>query len=121
MIGYSNAGVCRNVDLFGNALLSPSIREEENEEGQDPWAVLSGRSAGSSNSALDDEPMTPVGEADGMMVRLNVGSANGSEVDVASRGRGRQPRSGRLAMGYRADCEKCRQRVPGHYSHIDWE
>lgn len=21
-------------------------------------------------------------------------------------------------MGYRADCEKCRQKVPGHYSHI---
>lgn len=23
-----------------------------------------------------------------------------------------------LVMGYRADCEKCRARVPGHYSHI---
>ncbi|KMP04528.1 hypothetical protein CIHG_07736 [Coccidioides immitis H538.4] len=23
-----------------------------------------------------------------------------------------------IAMGFRADCEKCRQRVPGHYSHI---
>jgi len=23
-----------------------------------------------------------------------------------------------LVMGYRADCEKCRCRVPGHYSHI---
>lgn len=24
----------------------------------------------------------------------------------------------RVAMGYRADCEKCVARVPGHYSHI---
>ncbi|KAI9375433.1 hypothetical protein BJX61DRAFT_539859 [Aspergillus egyptiacus] len=23
-----------------------------------------------------------------------------------------------FSMGYRADCEKCRRRVPGHYSHI---
>ncbi|MCJ1306616.1 hypothetical protein MMC25_000259 [Agyrium rufum] len=23
-----------------------------------------------------------------------------------------------LSMGYRADCEKCRERVPGHYSHV---
>lgn len=23
-----------------------------------------------------------------------------------------------FAMGYRSDCEKCRERVPGHYSHI---
>ncbi|KAF2133608.1 hypothetical protein P153DRAFT_373190 [Dothidotthia symphoricarpi CBS 119687] len=26
--------------------------------------------------------------------------------------------SGRLVMGYREDCEKCRLRVPGHYSHF---
>jgi hypothetical protein len=25
---------------------------------------------------------------------------------------------GRFTMGYRDDCEKCRQRVPGHYSHF---
>jgi hypothetical protein len=25
---------------------------------------------------------------------------------------------GRFLMGYRDDCEKCRQRVPGHYSHF---
>ncbi|KAJ5612820.1 hypothetical protein N7510_006014 [Penicillium lagena] len=24
-----------------------------------------------------------------------------------------------LVMGYRADCDKCRRRVPGHYSHIN--
>lgn len=25
---------------------------------------------------------------------------------------------GRFTMGYRADCEKCRMRVPGHYTHL---
>jgi hypothetical protein len=24
----------------------------------------------------------------------------------------------RFAMGYRSDCEKCRQKVPGHFSHV---
>lgn len=24
----------------------------------------------------------------------------------------------RFSMGYRADCEKCRMKVPGHYSHV---
>ncbi|EEP76780.1 predicted protein [Uncinocarpus reesii 1704] len=29
-----------------------------------------------------------------------------------------RPKKLTIAMGYRADCDKCRQRVPGHYSHI---
>ncbi|KIY00595.1 uncharacterized protein Z520_03258 [Fonsecaea multimorphosa CBS 102226] len=29
-------------------------------------------------------------------------------------------RSARLHMGYLNDCEKCIQKVPGHYSHIIW-
>jgi hypothetical protein len=29
-------------------------------------------------------------------------------------------RQARLHMGYRADCDKCRQHVPGHYTHILW-
>ncbi|KAK6332099.1 hypothetical protein TWF718_002633 [Orbilia javanica] len=33
----------------------------------------------------------------------------GNMVAAASRGR--------FTMGYRADCEKCRNRVPGHYAH----
>jgi hypothetical protein len=29
-------------------------------------------------------------------------------------------RTGRLHMGFLNDCEKCLQKVPGHYSHIIW-
>lgn len=36
---------------------------------------------------------------------------------VSASGRG----SPRVHMGWRADCEKCRQRVPGHYNHVLWE
>lgn len=28
------------------------------------------------------------------------------------------PKKPGFSMGYRADCDKCRSRVPGHYSHI---
>ena len=31
-----------------------------------------------------------------------------------------RPRVGRLHMGFLNDCEKCIQKVPGHYSHILW-
>ena len=31
------------------------------------------------------------------------------------------PRKGKLLMGFRADCEKCQKRVPGHDSHIVWD
>lgn len=31
------------------------------------------------------------------------------------------PRKGKLVMGFRADCEKCQKRLPGHYSHIVWD
>ncbi|KAL4788248.1 hypothetical protein BJX76DRAFT_201984 [Aspergillus varians] len=30
----------------------------------------------------------------------------------------RPPKKQGFSMGYRADCDKCRRRVPGHYSHI---
>lgn len=47
-------------------------------------------------------------------------SAHGSEHSTQH---GRNQSSGRVAklhMGFRADCEKCIARVPGHYSHIIW-
>ncbi len=31
---------------------------------------------------------------------------------------GSKPGKTILSMGYRADCEKCRSRVPGHYNHV---
>lgn len=30
----------------------------------------------------------------------------------------KKKKGGRLVMGYRADCEKCRDKVPGHYNHF---
>lgn len=44
-------------------------------------------------------------------------AANSGDNSRASPAAQRKGRVG-LAMGYRADCEKCRLKVPGHYSHI---
>lgn len=41
------------------------------------------------------------------------GSSFGSDMV----GTGAGPRRG-FSMGYRSDCEKCRMKVPGHFSHI---
>ena len=72
--------------------------------------------------------MSPIGETDGLMGRLNVGtgtrapdssSADSIHPMFSHREDNHQTgRSSRLVMGYRADCDKCRQKVPGHYSHI---
>lgn len=43
------------------------------------------------------------------------GYVNGHTRNQSSTGR-----TARLHMGFRADCEKCIARVPGHYSHILW-
>lgn len=43
---------------------------------------------------------------------LRAWTGNGSELP----GGGGQKRS--FSLGYRADCEKCRMKVPGHFSHI---
>lgn len=37
---------------------------------------------------------------------------------VARSTNNQRPQKLTIAMGFRADCEKCQQRVPGHYSHI---
>ena len=38
------------------------------------------------------------------------------ETGVSSGGNGGQPK--KWSMGYRSDCEKCRNKVPGHFSHV---
>jgi len=89
----------------------------------------------------DDAMISPTSGAGGMLGRLNVCN-NGAEGTSESRGWGvssqqhddgegsikprgwwKSKEKGKtsktvLSMGYRADCEKCRTRVPGHWSHF---
>lgn len=73
-----------------------------------------------------NEPTTPNCTAELQLSRLNV--LDGKLVDQGSsspslrKGRSRSSAilapKGRLVMGYREDCEKCRLQIPGHYSHF---
>ena len=48
---------------------------------------------------------------------LNTGRSRRRRSDAISGGAGETAKVV-FSMGYRADCEKCRERVPGHYSHV---
>lgn len=95
-------------------------------------------------SEVEDIPDTPIALTQSQLSRLSVTSSNhaSEHMDVEepsrdgeeemppppppvsttpTRGRKRSGAftgKGRFSMGYRDDCEKCRQRVPGHYSHF---
>jgi hypothetical protein len=80
----------------------------------------------------DDIPDTPTAFTQSQLSRLSFSHPSTSDqMDTESsstlappptpRGRKRSGAltgMGRFSMGYREDCEKCRQRVPGHYSHF---
>jgi len=115
--------------------LSPFIREEE----EISWSR--GHRPPSPADTFDGV-MTPISQADGTLGGLNVDDAGRHDVSQndtpfpplldqghsvlegqgeASGGELDAPRSRRLTMGFRADCSKCIQRVPGHYSHIVYD
>jgi hypothetical protein len=80
----------------------------------------------------EDIPDTPTALTQSQLARLSFSHAStADQMDTESssavpppptpRGRKRSGAltgMGRFSMGYREDCEKCRQRVPGHYSHF---
>ena len=114
------------------ATLQPMIRPEDQPNWHQRLRVTS-----ASNEAVATR--TQVGPAGGMMDRHHVSSnalgppmshhgmpAPDPGVDmtgfhegmVASHRCDDPRRPWRVTMGYRADCEKCIQKIPGHYSHI---
>lgn len=73
-------------------------------------------------------PISPSGMTEDVFNGLNVSlgdscspTANTPRVErpPAEEAASIHPRTkAKLSMGYRADCEKCRARVPGHYNHV---
>ncbi|KAH7401120.1 hypothetical protein DE146DRAFT_654967 [Phaeosphaeria sp. MPI-PUGE-AT-0046c] len=80
----------------------------------------------------EDIPDTPTALTQSQLSRLSFSQANPADMmDMEApsalpllptpKGRKRSGAltgMGRFSMGYREDCEKCRTRVPGHYSHF---
>jgi hypothetical protein len=125
-----------NMDMSGasarsSTLLSPLIREED----EPYW--WRGHHRPPSPVDTFAEVMTPVSQVGGV---INTAGSNdlsrnktpfpefpNQEHSTFSGQRERfggesgAPQSRRLTMGFRADCEKCIRRIPGHYSHIVYE
>ena len=129
-----------NMDMSGasarsSTLLSPLIREEDEPSWWRDYRPP---------SPVDTfgEVMTPVSQEGEMMGSLNVNTAGSNDLsrnkipfpEFSNHGystfdgqrerfgaESGAPQSRRLTMGFRADCEKCIRRIPGHYSHIVYE
>lgn len=60
----------------------------------------------------------------GLLGRLNMGPKTNHQSPFRTNkiwgGGPATPTKGKMtiSMGYRADCEKCRMKVPGHYNHF---
>ncbi|KAI4143913.1 MAG: hypothetical protein L6R39_004389 [Caloplaca ligustica] len=69
----------------------------------------------------EDEAMDAPDGMGGMLGRLDMGSTNTSQSPFKTNkmwGGGATKGKMTISMGYRADCDKCRMRVPGHYNHL---
>ncbi|KAF1351635.1 hypothetical protein EJ07DRAFT_183798 [Lizonia empirigonia] len=130
-LGYPTSGSAGGMSTSNASGLSPlpglTVRKNRQEQGDDR-----GRRMPSPISEDEDIPDTPTALTQSQLSRLSFSHANADEMEMESATpalvlpptpRGRK-RSGaltgtpRFSMGYRDDCEKCRQRVPGHYSHF---
>lgn len=97
------------------------------------WPETEDRSRRMPSPISEDEdiPDTPTALTQSQLSRLSFSQSNTDAMDTVPtvtlgmpptpRGRKRSGAltgMGRFSMGYRDDCEKCRQKVPGHYSHF---
>ena len=109
-----SSGLASRTTLLGNRVLPSPINEGVG------WAK---------------HMLSPIRSAGEMMGRLAVGSEEQdvamelgdppecSTLDTPRQTKGKDYKGARtgkpmLVMGYRMDCEKCKARVPGHYSHL---
>ncbi|KAJ4324737.1 hypothetical protein N0V94_001135 [Neodidymelliopsis sp. IMI 364377] len=129
-LGYPSSGSAGGMNT-SNSLPPPpglTVRKNRQEPGNDRT-----RRMPSPISEDEDLPDTPTALTQSQLSRLSFSHANAEEMETEStspalvlpptpRGRKRSGAltgaPGRFSMGYRDDCEKCRQRVPGHYSHF---
>lgn len=131
-LGYPNSGFAGGLSM-SNGLLGvpsgPSIGQtsqlsHRRQRSQDRTVRMP-----SPISEDEDIPDTPTAQTQSQLSRLSVTTNHTSDrMDTempppltTPKGRKRSgalTSMGRFSMGYRDDCEKCRMRVPGHYSHF---
>ena len=108
-------GDVSNMDLEDVAIIATSRKQPERDRRM-PSPI--------SEDEADSTTMT-----ESQLSRLSVRGTEGMEIDETMRSAGPTAKKGRarsgaitdkrkFSMGYRDDCDKCRARVPGHYSHF---
>jgi hypothetical protein len=111
-----------------DGLPSPAEEYDANPRIRDPDAMLYDQTSnGMSGLRVDDmdadHPLP--GSSDRLRYGLGLGMHSSSShghglVAGHVRQQSQGSRTARLHMGHLAGCEKCAQKVPGHYSHILW-
>lgn len=141
-LGYPSSGMAGGISISNGYLGIPNNPIIQHARKQPQADEDRGRRMPSPISEYEDIPDTPTALTQSQLSRLSVTSSNpasehmdleatrSGETEMApppgvsttpTRGRKRSGAftgKGRFSMGYRDDCEKCRQRVPGHYSHF---
>ncbi|KAH8732182.1 hypothetical protein GQ44DRAFT_766334 [Phaeosphaeriaceae sp. PMI808] len=127
-LGFPTSGSAGHINTSSNTniptIQAPSSRKSTGANVSDDRS----RRMPSPISEDEDIPDTPTAITQSQLSRLsfsqdNMDTEDPPAVSSSPAPRGRK-RSGaftgmaRFSMGYRDDCEKCRQRVPGHYSHF---
>lgn len=131
-LGYPSSGLAGGMSMSNGflgpsststPLMQPPPRKQNSQVDQDR-----SRRMPSPISEDEDIPDTPTALTQSQLSRLSV-TNDRMDAEMAppvvpptpTRGRKRSGALtgiGRFSMGYRDDCEKCRLRVPGHYSHF---
>jgi hypothetical protein len=136
-LGYPSSGTAGGISMSNGFLGVPSNPVLQHARKLAHVDDERGHRMPSPISEDDDIPDTPTALTQSQLERLSVASEHmdmeepsrdGEDHMLAPPGvlttpKGRKRSGaftgkGRFSMGYRDDCEKCRQRVPGHYSHI---
>lgn len=124
-------GHFRGIDTSIDMTDAPAMTENPSATHSEPGYVHNQRRRLPSPISEDESMLfsaNPVSPSGGIINRLDVrldGSYSPTqhipraERPLAEEAASMQTRTkAKLLMGYRADCEKCRVRVPGHYNHV---
>jgi hypothetical protein len=131
-LGYPTSGSAGGFGATSNSgfsvptLQAPTSRKTNKQEPKDDRS----RRMPSPISEDEDIPDTPTAITESRLSRLSVSQADQMDMEMSPTALAPPPTprtrkrsgaltgQGRYIMGFRADCEKCQQRVPGHYAHF---
>jgi len=129
-LAYPTSGSAGGFDTSNGGFSVPAQAPTSRKSNRQDFDGDRSRRMPSPISEDEDIPDTPTELTQSQLSRLSVSQADQMDTEDGSpalappptpRGRKRSGAltgMGRYTMGFRPDCEKCQQRVPGHFSHF---